>query len=144
MALPLQEAEMIEPPTRADLANSERMARRILGSSQNQDIRALCKAHLGFVKQIDEFVESLYPCFDLVENEIRQNKSSLCLDDDGVFRIKKTDGTVLISGKSLKDLFVNMVLFHGDWENDEFLEQCALEEDEIFEPDRRKTKKSAQ
>lgn len=103
----------------------------------------MCKAFLGFAKQIDDFVESLYPCFDLVEDEIRQNQSRLIFEEDGVFRIRKTDGTVLTSGKSLKDLFVNMILFHGTWEQEEFLEQCAKEEDEIFEPDRRRTKKQS-
>lgn len=137
------EVEMIEPPTRADMAKEERLAKRVLGSTQNQDIRNLAKAFLRFVNQVDKYVESVYPCFSLVEDEMRANSTTLALEDDGVFRLRKVNGEILMTGQTLKDLFVNMVLFTTDWDDEALLEESAHEEDEIFEPDRRKTKKSS-
>ena len=132
---------MIEPPTRADVAKLERTAKRILTFTQNQDIRNFCKGFLGIAEQIDRYVESLYPCFSMLENEIRHNNCELKLEPDGVFRLRDAKDDIIITGKTLKDLLINLVLWQGEWPDEEFLEDCATEEDDIFEPDRRKTPK---
>lgn len=130
--------KMVEPPTRADLAKTEKAAKRILTRTQDQDIRKFCKEFLAFATQIDRYVESVYPCFHLMETEIREKGCTMQLESDGIWRLRSPDSKIIITGKNLKDLFVNLVLWDGDWIDDEFLEDCAVEEDEIFEPDRRK------
>ena len=135
---------MIEPPTRADVAKLERTAKRILTFTQNQDIRNFCKGFLGIAEQIDKYVESLYPCFSMLEHEIRHNDCELKLEPDGVFRLRDAKDDIIITGSTLKDLLINLVLWQGEWPEEEFLEDCATEEDDIFEPDRRKTPKRSQ
>lgn len=129
---------MILPPTRADLATGERLARRALGKSKDQDIRKLAKSLLEFAQQADEYVESLYPCFKLVEDEVRKNLCSLGLESDGVWRLRSPDGSVRQTGATLKDLFINVALWDTKADDDDFRKQCAEEEDAFFEGEERK------
>ena len=124
------------------MASDEKLARKILEKSKDQDIRNLCKNFLRWVQQVDRYADSLYPCFSLLEREVRDNGMSFSLENDGIWRVRTAKNEVFVSGTSLKDLFVNAVLWHGDWPDEEFLDECAKEEDEIFEPDRRKSSKN--
>jgi len=131
---------MVEPPTRADLAKTEKTAKRILTRTQDQEIRKFCKEFLSFATQIDKYVESVYPCFHKMETEVRERGCTMQLEKDGVWRLRDAESKILITGTTLKDLFVNLVLWDGDWIDEEFLEDCAVEEDGIFQPDRRKSR----
>jgi hypothetical protein len=134
--------EMIEPPTRQEMAADEKLARRILTRSKDQDIRVLCKNFIKWVSQVDRYADSIYPCFSMMETEVRQHGASFSLENDGVWRLRSSKGKIVVTGTSLKDLFVNLILWQGEWPEEEFLEDCASEEDEIFEPDRRKNPKN--
>lgn len=137
-----EEEKMILPPTRADLAIGERLARRLLSKSSDQDVRKLAKSLLDFAHQSDQYVESLYPGFQLLEDEVRKNFCTLALESDGVWRLRKPDGKVCQSGKTLKDLMINVLLWDKETEAESFVNDCSQEEDEKFEPDRRKTQKA--
>lgn len=133
---------MKEPPNRADLAKIEQFARRFLGKSKDQELRKFCKAVLGFAEGLDKYVESLYPGFQLLEERCRKDGNVLRLEPDGFWRIRGPEEDVLISGTSLKDLLVNVILWNSDWDDEEDFESDSQEEDEIFEPDRRKNPKN--
>jgi hypothetical protein len=129
---------MTEPPTRAELAIGERLARRVLSKNKDSDVRKLAKSILDFAAQADKYVENLYPCFDLLDKAVRFGGCQLGFDPDGVWRLRQSNGEIVITGTNLKDLCINMILWHSDSDTEAFLEECAEEEDCIFEPDRRK------
>lgn len=133
---------MKEPPNRSDLAKIERIARRTLTKSQDQELRKLCKGFLDFANQLDQYVESLYPGFAILENEVRVNQCSLLLESDGVWRLRNPEGKAIITGASLKDLLVNVVLWSSDWADEEDFEEDLKSEDELYSPDLRKSPRS--
>lgn len=102
----------------------------------------MCKWFLEFASQLDQYVEGLYPGFSILENEIRQNGCLLLLESDGVWRIRNPDGKVITSGKTIKDLHVNLILWDRQWVDEEDFDDDSKAEDEIFEPDRRKSPRS--
>ena len=133
---------MKEPPNRADLAQIERIARRTLTKSQDQELRKMCKGLLDLTNQLDQYVESLYPGFALLEAEVRDNRCALALESDGVWRLRNPEGKPIITGVSLKDLLVNLILWDSSWVADEDFDEESKSEDDIFSPDRRKTPRS--
>ena len=133
---------MKEPPNRSHLTKIEQVARRFLGKSKDQELRKFCKSVLRFAERLDEYVESLYPGFQLLEDRCRLGGNVLKLESDGVWRLRSLEQEILITGTSLKDLLVNVVLWDSDWDFDEDFEEDSQEEDEIFEPDRRKNPKN--
>jgi|688.fasta_scaffold195170_2 hypothetical protein len=121
-----------EIPTRADLAKAEKLAKRMLNFHKQQEVRVLAKNYLWLVHQMDLYVESMYPCFEIVETQIRQNRHVLEFDADGVFRLKDPQtGKHLFTGQTLKDLFLNAVLWGSDWPSDEEFKEICQEEDQI-------------
>jgi hypothetical protein len=98
----------------------------------------MAKSLLDFAYQSDQFVESLYPCFRLVEDEIRKNHCVLALEGDGVWRLRGPDGSVRQTGATLKDVFVNVALWDRESADETFAQACAREEDELLEPNKRK------
>lgn len=129
---------MKEPPNRSDLAKIERIARRTLTKSQDQELRKLCKGFLDFANQLDQYVESLYPGFAMLENEVRTNQCSLLLESDGVWRLRNPEGRAIITGASLKDLLVNVVLWSSDWADEEDFEEDLKSEDELYSSESQK------
>jgi hypothetical protein len=135
---------MVEPPTRHEMAEDERKARLILSKSTDTDVRYVCKRFIHWVGVADRYADSFYPCFDLLEAEVRQHRSSFSLENDGIWRLRSSEGKIVLTGTSLKDLFVNVVLWKGEWPQEELLQECADAEDEILEEAlRESTKKKA-
>jgi hypothetical protein len=124
---------MLEIPDRAELTVACKLGNRILKKSKDPDIRTVVKAFLALVEGLDAYVNDLYPCFDAVETEIRFNGSEIRLLD-GVFQVyNPVTGDVLITGHTLKDLFINYLLWKTDWVPQVELEEAATEEDEALE-----------
>jgi len=67
----MQTDTMREPPTRSDVANFEKQARRVLTKSRDRDVRQLAKDFIDWSMQIDRYVESMYPCFSIMEEKVR-------------------------------------------------------------------------
>lgn len=120
---------MKDIPTRADLTKMEKLARRLLGHHKQQEVRVLAKGLLWLIAELDGYVESLYPCFGLMEQQFRENKASIYLDPDGQFRLKTQENSEISSGNTLKDLFINVLLWEGTWVvNEDFAENCQKED----------------
>lgn len=116
-------------PTRADLVKLEKLARRLLNHHKAQEVRVLAKGLLWLITELDGYAESLYPCFGLMEQQFREKKATIHQDPDGQFRLKTAENTVIVSGNTLKDLFINVLLWEGSWTEDEdFSETCKKED----------------
>lgn len=102
----------------------------------------MCKGLLDFANQLDQYVESLYPGFALLENEVRTNQCSLLLESDGVWRLRNPEGKAIITGASLKDLLVNVVLWSSDWADEEDFEEDLKSEDELYSSESQKPPRS--
>lgn len=135
---------MLNVPTREDLAHSVNLASRILkksiqasatdrkASKRDEDLRALCKAHMELVGTLDDYVADIYPVFDEIEREYRENGCQIVLFD-GKFVLVDRNANALVSGPTLRDLAINYLLWHTDWESQEDLEEAAQEEDSMDE-----------
>jgi hypothetical protein len=134
----MQTDTMREPPTRSDVANFEKQARRVLTKSRDRDVRQLAKDFIDWSMQIDRYVESMYPCFSIMEEKVRVQGMSFSLENDGVWRLRDVEKAIVMTGSSLKDLFVNVLLWDDSEQDEEFFEECSTEEDAIFEPNKRK------
>ena len=120
---------MMDIPTRADLTKLEKLARRLLNHHKQQEVRVLAKGLLWLIAELDGYAESLYPCFGLMEQQFREKKSTIHLDPDGNFRLKTAENQAISSGVTLKDLFINVLLWEGSWTGDEdFAENCKKED----------------
>lgn len=132
---------MIEPPTRATLAKGERLARRLLNNSKDQDVRKMAKSILDFAQKADAYVESLCPAFQIIEDEVRKNLCSLALEKDGVWRMRSPDGKIRQTGATIKDLCINLILWDSVFADKAFMDEIIQEEDEALEPNRKNLSK---
>ena len=132
-----KEAKVIEPPTRATLARGERLARRLLLNSKDQDVRRLAKSILDFAQQADAYAESLCPGFQIIEDEVRKNLCSVGLEKDGVWRLRSPDGKIRQTGATIKDLCINLILWDSAFADKVFMDEITQEEDLALEPNRR-------
>lgn len=118
------------PPSREDVSGIVEISRRLLNSpKRDKIIRNYAKRVLHLAEQVDAYVESVYPCFNLVEERMREDSYALLLESDGVFRLVCPKGRVILSGPTLKELFINAVLVWGDWAEEEEMQEWADEED---------------
>lgn len=118
------------PPNRADLAKAEKLARRLLNNHKKQIIRAMAKAYLSLVRDLDAYVESVYPCFDIVDEHLRSG-CNVVVGIDGVFRLICDEEAVVMTGNSFRDLCINLVLWRGEWpSHEDFEDLCRIEDEE--------------
>jgi len=120
---------MKDVPTRAQLSKLEKLARRLLNHHKQQEVRVLAKGLLWLIAELDAYAESLYPCFELMEVKLRQDRATITVDPDGWFRLKGPEKQHISSGQNLKDLFINVLLWSSDWvEEEDFAETCQKED----------------
>jgi hypothetical protein len=125
---------MLDVPDRASFATPSKLATRILKKSNDQDTRVLAKAFQRLLGALDEYVADVYPSFDLIEAECRDNGCRIVLDA-GVFRLVGRNGDHIVSGPTLRDLFINYLLQNTDWVEQEELQEAANEEDGVEDDD---------
>lgn len=118
-------------PTRADLTKLEKLAKRLLNHHKQQEVRMLAKGLLWVINELDRYAESLYPCFLILENKLKQENCTLNLGADGIFRLRDKEKRDILSGETLKDLFINALLWDGAWVSEEDFSGNCQQEDKV-------------
>jgi hypothetical protein len=75
-------------------------------------IREICRTFLELLEDLDNYTLGIYPVFELVDSEVRNNKARFVADDEG-YRLIRPDGFVLSQGATMREWLINHVSQHG-------------------------------